>query len=98
MSSPTHHGEVKSLYQALGGYPDSEDEEATQPTVLRSGVDCIEKCPDCQARLEIGARSVNFSLNMADFSILMDCMECGVRVKLKGVLGSRQMALLSCGM
>ena len=57
----------------------------------------MDKCPDCECRLETGASAVNFSLNMADFSILVDCIKCGIRVQLKGVLGSRQKAFLSCG-
>ena len=58
----------------------------------------MDKCPDCKARLETGPRALNFSLNMTDLSILVDCMQCGVRVRLKGVLGARQRAVLSCGM
>ena len=37
-SSPIHQGEVMSLHQALGGSPDSEDDEPPpQPAVLRAG-------------------------------------------------------------
>ena len=61
-------------------------------------MDPVDKCPDCKARLETGPRALNFSLNMTDLSILVDCMQCGVRVRLKGVLGARQRAVLGCGM
>jgi len=87
-----------SLYQALGGSSSEDEEETPQPVIIRAGVDCMNKCPDCKAKLETGARAVNFSLNMADLSVLVDCVQCGVRVRLKGVLGARQRAVLGCGM
>ena len=61
-------------------------------------MDPTDKCPECKAKLETGQRAVNFSLNLADFSILVDCMECGVRVRVKGMLGAKQRAVVSCGM
>ena len=63
-----------------------------------AGVDPTDKCPECKAKLETGPGAINFSLNLADLSILVDCMECRVRVKLKGMLGAKQRAVLSCGM
>jgi len=88
-----------SLYQALGGSPPGDDhEEIPQPVILRAGVDSMDKCPDCKAKLETGSNALNFSLNMTDLSILVDCVQCGVRVRLKGVLGARQRAVLGCGM
>ena len=53
----------------------------------------MDKCPDCKAKLETGSRALNFSLNMVDRSILVDCMQCGVRVRLKGVLGQAESCL-----
>ena len=37
------------------------------------------------------------TLNVTDLSILLDCNECGVRLRLRGFLGDHQLALLSCG-
>eukprot|EP00092_Neocalanus_flemingeri_P038698 GFUD01042134.1.p1 GENE.GFUD01042134.1~~GFUD01042134.1.p1 ORF type:complete len:450 (-),score=90.24 GFUD01042134.1:44-1393(-) len=96
---PPHEGEVMSLHQALGGSQDSEEEEPDdQPVVIRSGVDPTDKCPTCNSVLETGPKAVNFSVNLSDMSVLVDCMVCGVRVKVKGALGERQRAFFSCGM
>jgi len=92
-----HQGEVMSLYQALGGSEDSEEEEPDQPVVIRAGVDPIDKCPNCYSRLETGSKTVNFSINLSDMSVLVDCMQCGVRVRMKGALGDKQKEFLSCG-
>ena len=58
----------------------------------------MDEYPDCKANLETGPRALNFSLNMTDLSILVDCVQCGVRVRLKEVLGAKQRAVLGCGM
>jgi len=85
-----------SLHQSLGGNPGSDEENDGEPVVLRSGVDCIDRCPECEVVLEIGSKARNFSLNMADLSILVDCQECGLRVRLKGVLGPKEKRFLTC--
>eukprot|EP00092_Neocalanus_flemingeri_P084344 GFUD01105956.1.p1 GENE.GFUD01105956.1~~GFUD01105956.1.p1 ORF type:complete len:147 (-),score=44.67 GFUD01105956.1:1-441(-) len=96
---PPHEGEVMSLHQAVGGSQDSEDEEPDQPVVIRAGVDPIDQCPNCYSLLETGpAKAVNFTINLSDLSMLVDCRVCGVRVKLKAVLGERQRAFFNCGM
>ena len=62
-----------------------------------AGLDPIDKCPNCYSRLETGAKTVNFSINLSDMSVLVDCMQCGVRVRMKGALGDKQKEFLSCG-
>eukprot|EP00092_Neocalanus_flemingeri_P019134 GFUD01020727.1.p1 GENE.GFUD01020727.1~~GFUD01020727.1.p1 ORF type:complete len:166 (+),score=47.67 GFUD01020727.1:61-498(+) len=68
-----------------------------QPVVIRAGADPTE-CPTCNSFLETGPKAVNFSINLSDMSVLVDCMVCGVRVKVKGALDERQRAFFSCGM
>ena len=56
----------------------------------------MARCPECDVVLEIGFKARNFSLNMVDLSILVDCQECGLRVRLKGVLGPKEKHFLTC--
>ena len=58
----------------------------------------MDKCPVCNIGLDTGPKALNFSINYSDLSVLVDCKECGVRVRLKEVLRSKQRAFLSCGM
>ena len=38
------------------------------------------------------------SLDVRDFSVLLDCAECGVRLRLRGVLGIREQGVLEAGL
>merc|ERR1712013_29192 len=88
-------GQVMSLHKALGGNTSSEEDEVDeQPLSIWKDGD-IDRCPRCSVNLEVSREQL--TLNVTDLSILLDCNECGVRLRLRGFLGDHQLALLSCG-
>jgi hypothetical protein len=63
--------------------------------ILISGVDHCDRWPKCKQTLD--SSSTNLSIDFVDFSVILVCDGCGVRVRMRGVLGERQKAFLSCG-
>jgi len=87
-------GQVMSLHKALGGATSSEEEEfEEEPLSIWKDGD-IDRCPRCSISLQVSREQL--TLNVTDLSILLDCTECGVRLRLRGFLADQQLALLSC--
>jgi transcription elongation factor Elf1 len=55
-----------------------------------------DACPRCGAALLVSRELL--TLDVTDLSILLDCGQCGVRLRLRGVIGEQEQALLSCGL
>jgi len=87
-------GEVMSLHKALGGSTSSEEEELEEEPLSIWKDGDIDRCPRCSISLQVSREQL--TLNVTDLSILLDCTECGVRLRLRGFLGDHQLALLSC--
>jgi len=87
-------GQVMSLHKALGGATSSEEEELEEEPLSIWKDGDIDRCPRCSISLQVSREQL--TLNVTDLSILLDCTECGVRLRLRGFLADHQLALLSC--
>jgi len=88
-------GEVVTLNRALGASSDSDTEEEEDETIiLNNGIDHCDSCPKCKKPLD--SSSTNLSIDFVDFSVILVCDGCGVRVRMRGVLGEGQKAFLHC--
>ena len=86
-------GKPMSLYRALGGGETSEEEEDEEILDIVQG---SETCPSCQSVLSVSKQA--FVLDMSNFSFLLECGQCGTRLRLQDVLGEHEQNMLSCGM
>jgi len=102
----TSRGEyVSTLKEALndGDHSDTDteandsddDEDDDDDAVLIFGKDSCDSCPKCKSQLCM--KEQNVSINITDYSYIVICTSCNIRIIIKNVLSNRQKSFLSCG-
>jgi len=61
--------------------------------MLTNGLDNCDNCPKCKE--PFNPNTENLSIDFVDFSLIIICDGCNIRVKIKGGLGEKQKSFLS---
>ena len=100
----TSKGEyISTLKEALNNADHSDtdteandsDDEDDDDVVLIFGKDSCDSCPKCKSQLCM--KEQNVSINITDYSYIVICTSCNIRIIIKNVLSNRQKSFLSCG-